>query len=144
MLLGAFDFYKVDNIPSLQIVPDKKHWTIDIPDLAQPWTEFSQPLWKWLNKSWDYSIPKHSTAVTNLAALRGELITEAMRWEEDQWELFAGAGPDVKKEDMREVSLGTLLASDNSLAPITKVDIGQGLWRDPDELRWNLWETGSN
>lgn len=144
MMLGAYDFYKTENIQSLQIVPDKKHWTIDIPDLTKPWSCFSQPLWKWLGESWKFSVPDHSTTITNLAALKGELITEAMRWEEDQWELFAGAGPDVKKEDIREVSLGTLLAIDSSLTPITELDIGQGLWRDPDELKWNTWEIGSN
>src|SRR5262249_26286061 len=33
-MLGAFDYYQKRDIPALQIVPDKAHWTIDVPDMS--------------------------------------------------------------------------------------------------------------
>jgi hypothetical protein len=129
-MLGACDYCQVTDIPALQIVPDKTHWTIDVPNLAEPWSIDSAPAWKWLYEPWTYPAPPNSAAVTNLAALRGERITEAMRWEEDEWELFAGVGPDVPKEEFRMVSLGTLVAADESLVPVVNLPIGTGLRRD--------------
>src|ERR1041385_3718369 len=32
-MLGAFDYYQKNDIPALQIVPDKAHWTIDVPNM---------------------------------------------------------------------------------------------------------------
>ncbi len=139
MMFGALDFYNVSEMPALQIVPDQAHWTVDIPNLTQPWSVVDEPAWRWLDEEWEYPVPEQSTAVTNLDALRGESVTEAMRWEEDQWELFAGAGPDVPKEEIREVSLGTLLGVDQSLYPVANLDVGKGLWRDPVELEWHPW-----
>ncbi|HIE02779.1 MAG: DUF4262 domain-containing protein [Candidatus Parabeggiatoa sp.] len=139
MILGALDFYNTSEISALQIIPDQVHWTIDIPNLTKQWNAISEPVWQWLNEKWKYPVPEQSTAVTNLDALQGEPITEAVRWEEDQWELFAGAGPDVAKENIRVVSLGTLLGADQSLYPITNLDVGKGLWRDSTELKWHSW-----
>jgi hypothetical protein len=94
------------------------------------------------HEPWSYPVPSKSVAGTNLAALRGERITEAMRWEEDEWELYAGAGPDVAKEAMRVVPLGTLLAADMSLEAVVSLRIGEGLWRDADSA-WHSWITKS-
>lgn len=79
-----------------------------------------------------------SEAITDVAALRGDRITEACRWEENEWELFAGAGPDVAKEEMRVVSLGTLLAADSSLEAVLTLTVGTGLWRDAIS-DWHPW-----
>jgi hypothetical protein len=76
--------------------------------------------------------------MTNLDALRGAPITEACRWEEDEWEMFAGAGPDVAEEDARLVPLGCLLASDPSLAAVVDLEVGKGLWREPGGA-WVPW-----
>ena len=65
-----------------------------------------------------------SHAATDLDALRGSPVTEACRWEEDYWELFAGAGPDVPNVEKRVVGLGMLLAADPSLAPILDLKVG--------------------
>jgi hypothetical protein len=138
LMLGALDFYQETNVPALQIIPDETHWTIDVPDLSKPWNPEKTPIWQWLHKPWTFSVPSTSTAVTNLAALRGERITEAVRWEEDGWEIFAGAGPDVPKEEARVVPLGTLLAADNSLTPILDLQLEQGLWRDATS-EWHSW-----
>ncbi len=143
LMLGVFDYYQKKDIPALQIVPDQDHWTIDVPNMSVPWSALQEPVWKWLREPWTYPVRQDSTAVTDLAALRGDRITEACRWEEDGWELFAGAGPDVAKDEMRVVALGTLLAVDPSLEPVVSLTIGTGLWRDAARSgthgdRWNV------
>lgn len=140
LILGALDFYDLTEIPTLQIVPDKAHWTADIADLSQDWSATLEPAWQWLQQPWDYSIAKNSMAVTNLDALRGHPVTEAVHWEEKQWELFAGAGPDVQEEEIREVPLATLLAIDPSVGAVANLAVGEGLWRDPADLEWQIWE----
>jgi hypothetical protein len=138
--LGAFDYYQKRDIPALQIVPDKAHWTIDVPDMSAPWNATTAPVWRWLHEPWTYPVPKSATATTNLAALRGDRITEIMRWEEDNWEMFAGPGPDVPDEDMRMVPLGNLIAADESLVPVLHLAIEKGLWRDPSPgSEWQPW-----
>jgi uncharacterized protein DUF4262 len=141
LMLGALDFYGVEEIPALQIVPDAAHWTIDVPNLSEPWSPITAPAWRWLRETWTYPVPSKSTVTTNLSALRGDRITEAARWEEDYWELFAGAGPDVSRDDTRVVPLGTLLAADQSLEPVVSLPVGSALWRDGIS-DWNLWPTG--
>lgn len=74
-----------------------------------------------------------STAATDLAALRGDRVTEAARWEEGYWELTAGEGPNVPEDEVRIVPLGTLLAADPSLMPVVSLPVGGGLIRD---FRW--------
>jgi hypothetical protein len=139
-MLGAFDYYQKRDILALQIVPDKTHWTIDVPDMSVPWSAFTEPVWRWLKEPWIFPVPQDSTVATNLAALRGERITEVTRWAEDEWEMFAGAGPDVTEAEMRVVALGTLVAADKSLDPVVHLTIGEGLWRDgvPDS-EWHPW-----
>jgi hypothetical protein len=139
-MLGAFDYYKKPDIPALQIVPDAAHWTLDVPDMSLPWNASSQPVWRWLKEPWTFPVPKDSMATTNLAALRGERITEVMRWEDNEWEMFVGPGPDIEKDDMRVVALGTLVAADQSLLPVVNLAIGAGLWRDAEpESEWHPW-----
>jgi Domain of unknown function (DUF4262) len=140
LMLGACDYYQKQEIPAVQIVPDNAHWTIDVPDMSLPRNATTEPVWRWLDEPWNYPVPENSNAATNLAALRGDRITEVMRWEEDEWEVFAGAGPDVPKGDVRLVPLGTLLAADESMVPAVHVAIGEGLWRDPDrKSEWHPW-----
>jgi hypothetical protein len=142
LMLGALDYYRVSEIPALQIVPDRSRWTIDVPDMSTPWSAAAEPVWRWLHEPWTYPVPEASTATTNLASLRGERITEAMRCEENAWELFAGAGPDVLEAEIRVVPLGVLLGADESLLPIVSLPIGRGLWRDAIS-EWHLWGSPS-
>lgn len=141
-MLGAFDYYQERDIPALQIVPDKAHWTIDVPDMRAPWNATKEPVWRWLHEPWTYPVPENSTAATNLSALRGDRITEAARWEEGEWEICAGEAPDVPEDEMRVVHLGTLVAADGSLLPVVNLAIGEGLWRDPDpDSEWHPWRS---
>jgi len=62
------------------------------------------------------------------------------RWDENEWEMFAGPGPDVTKEDIRLVALGTLVAADKTLLPVVNLAIEEGLWRDADpDSEWHPW-----
>lgn len=140
LLLGALDFYGVSAVRAMQIVPDDEHWTIDVPDLSRPWSAEAEPVWQWLHRSWTEVVSPESVAVTNLRALRGEQVTEAARWEADQWELFVGPGPDVASEDARVVPLGTLLARDESLREVVRLEVGQALWRESKEMGWQKWK----
>jgi hypothetical protein len=139
LLLGVLDFYGTKEASALQIVPDDDHWTVDIPDLTRPWSAAGEPIWRWLYDPWKYSVSQSAVATTNLSALRGDRITEAARWELDQWELFAGSGPDVPPDEVRVVPLATLLAIDDSLMAVTDLAIGQALWRDAEESVWHSW-----
>ena len=139
LMLGALDYYKNRGVAAYQLLPDEEHWTVDVPRLHEHWSATSDPAWKWMWEEWPYRVPRSSVAATNLSALRGGRITEAARWEEDQWELFAGPGSSVEQEHMRVVPLGVLLGVDTSLVPVTDLDIGQGLWRDESSGPWHPW-----
>jgi hypothetical protein len=137
---GALDYYQVREIPGLQIVPDEAHWTVDVPDMSAPWNAINEPVWRWLHEPWTFPVSKKAVAATDLAALRGDRITEAMRWEEDEWEIFAGDGPDIPKDELRVVSLGSLIGMDESLVPVVHLAIGEGLLRDSDpDSEWRPW-----
>lgn len=139
LLLGAFDFLGTQTIEARQVKPDAEHWTLDVPDTSKPWDQELEPVWASLAGAWDFSVSPSAMAVTNLAALRGERVTEAARWEDGQWELFAGPGPEVQQQDMRVVPLGTLLGHDRTLLPVTKLQVGAALWRKADSLDWQPW-----
>lgn len=139
LLLGAADFYQQKNMSAWQVVPPPELWTLDIPDLTRPWSPTNEPAWQWLKIPWDLSAPAQSIATTNLAALRGSRVTEAARWEEDQWELFAGAGPEVEPSDVRVVPLATLFAIDTTLMRVVELGINEALWRDAEGGPWHLW-----
>ncbi|HEY8714877.1 MAG TPA: hypothetical protein VIM00_05820, partial [Candidatus Acidoferrum sp.] len=134
----ALHFYGVKQVRAFQLRPDAAHWTNDVPDMCQPWNPVTASSWRWMHEEWTYPIPLRSVGITNLKALRGERVTEAARWEEDEWEIFAGAGPDVPKEDIRVVPLGVLLASDDSMLPVVNLAVGDALWRDA-KSDWHRW-----
>lgn len=139
LLLGAFDFYNSDNIGALQILPGEEHHTLDIPDMSRKWDVDSEPVWQWLERKWNYKVPSNATVVTNLDALKGAPITEIVRTEDDSWEMFAGAGPDVDDKDVRVVPLGTVLGIDESVKAALKIRIDKGLWRESADSKWNNW-----
>jgi hypothetical protein len=142
MALGALDYYRDEReVAAYQIVPEQAYTTIDVPDMSKPWSAAAEPIWRWLREAWSYAISIESIGITNLDALRGARITEVARWEEDEWELFAGPAPetDAEKEDVRSVPLGTLLAHDDSLRPIVDLKVGEALRRDDDDGDWEPW-----
>jgi hypothetical protein len=140
MMLGVFDYYKIEEINAFQIIPDSFHFTFDTPDMSKKFNISSEPVWQWLVKEWDYNVPSNSSVATNVAALLGKPITEIVRCEINEWEMFAGAGPDVEIKDMRVVSLGTILGIDESLIPAINLNTGEGLWRETINSNWNKWD----
>jgi hypothetical protein len=138
LLLGVRDLFGV-GVPALQLVPESRYRTVDVPDMARPWDAAREPPWRWLHEPWEHPVAPQSVATTNLAALQREPITEGVKWEEGYWELFAGAGPDVAPEEVRVVPLGTLLAADPSLRAVTELEVGRGLWREGAGSPWNAW-----
>ena len=139
MTLGVFDYYNQTDITVWQILPDGNHRSLDVPNTSQKFDTTSQPIWKWLSQKWDFPVPNSSMAVTNLKVLFGEKATEVMRWEQDEWEIFSGAGPDIPDENKLMVPLGLLIGIDNSLERTVHLDVGKGLWRDNIEFEWNDW-----
>lgn len=140
LALAALDFYNVDQAPVAQLVPDKNHWTNDVPDMEREWDPEREPAWQWLSQAWEYTPPSNSVVTTNLAALRGAPITELARWEDTSWEMFAGHGPDVTPDEVRVIPLGTLLAFDDSLSVALDRRIGEGYWRDDGSSSWHEWK----
>jgi hypothetical protein len=138
-LLGVYDFYNTNKIKAFQIIPDKKHHTLDIPDMSKKFVLHSEPIWRYLADDWNYQVPKNSMVTTNLKVLLGEKITEVMRWEEDEWEMFVGNPSDESEKNMRIVSLGTMIGIDPSLLRSLDLDVGTGIWRDTIKLEWNKW-----
>lgn len=140
LLLGAFDYYPHADISVWQVVPDGPHRTLDVPDMAHVFAVNAQPVWQWVERPWDYPIPSNSMALTNVPVLFGEKVTEVMRWEADDWELFSGAGPEVPAADRRMVPLGVLMGLDKALERVAHLPVGQGIWRDSEELEWHDWD----
>lgn len=139
MMLGVYDYYKTDAINAFQIIPDAEHHTLDIPHMSDKWGGPSDPVWRWLDDVWTYAVPENSTVATNIAVMMGEPITEVTRWEENEWEMFAGEGTEVEKDDMRVVSLGTIFGIDKTLISAIDLPIGKGLWRLDGDAEWNNW-----
>lgn len=139
MGLGVFDYYHNPDIPFLQIIPDKNRYTLDIPDMANDRERAANFVWNWLDNKWDLSVSEHSTVVTNMGVLKGEPVTELMRWEEDEWEMFSIPGPDVNESEIRVLSIATLLGIDPTLKASLNLEVGTGLWRTDRDSEWNQW-----
>lgn len=140
MALGAIDYYQLATLKCLQVLPEEKYWTVDIPDLARKLDVAEQPVWKWFLDELRCPVSATSIATTNLDALRGFMVTEAVRWESELWELFSGSGPEVAVEDIRCVPLATLIAFDPSLEAVINLSAAEGIWRDGVENVWHSWK----
>jgi Domain of unknown function (DUF4262) len=127
LLLGAIGYYGAEEITVFQIVPDKNHRTIDVPDMKLPLNERSAAAWQWLCKTWDLPVPSESIAAT-----------EAARWDANEWEISAGPASDVPESEMRVVPLGTMLAHDPTMSPVAQLPVGEGIYRDA-ESDWHPW-----
>lgn len=141
LMLGAVDYYAPESVNAYQIVPDREHWTIDVPDLSEPLGSEVAPGWRWIAEEWSYPVARDSMATTDLQALRGARITEAIRWEEDYWGMFSG-GPDTPESETRAIPLGVLLAFDESLLPALRLPVGGALRRD-EGSDWQPFEGGA-
>lgn len=138
MILGVFDYYKNDDIRAFQIFPVENK-SMDIPVMSSQ-RDKEDPIWCWLDKKWNETIPLSSYVITSVGFLNGENITELMRWEDGYWEMFVGQGSDVPDEDVRILPISTVLGIDDTLRPALKLSIGEGLWRENIESEWEIWK----
>lgn len=136
-LLLAAKRYHGTVVPSLQIVPDSP--SIDVPDMSVRWEPDQEPVWQWMDLSRTVPVAASATAVTDVGALRGNAIVEAVRWEQDQWELFSVPAPELSRDDARFVPLLTLLGHDASLSALLDLTVGNGLRRTSQEGSWTPW-----
>jgi hypothetical protein len=136
MMLGAFDYYQDASISALQVCLPGYMSTLEVPNMQQRFSIDREPAWRWLFERWSLHVPEKSIAVTNMLALKGERITEAVRWEVDDWEMFVGPGATVAFDDARAVPLGLLLAIDPTLSPVMELKLGEGICRDADQGDW--------
>lgn len=139
MTLGVFDFYKSKSAKIYQIIPEKKWFTGDIPDMSVPFDSKKEPVWRWFVDKWSYPVPETSLVVTNFQSLQGKAITEVMRWEPDQWEMFTEAATAIEPSDVRIVPLALMIGIDKSLSKAIKLKIGKGIWRESIEAKWQPW-----
>jgi hypothetical protein len=139
LCLGVFDYYNIKEIKTYQIIPDSSHFTNEIPNMSFIYSNETQLTWHFLNKEWNYNVPKKSTVITNLQSMQGELITEVSRWEEDEWEMFTDSGSNVPQEEVRVVPIAVLLGIDPTLKAALNLKIGASIWRDGDEKKWIKW-----
>lgn len=139
LLLGVQDFFKCSDVKPLQVVPDKNHWTVDVPEMGRRLAAEEQPIWRWIQDDWNLPISRRAMAITNVDALQGYAITEVVRWEESEWEMFSGAGTEVARGDIRKVPLAVLLGFDDTLRVSTDLEIGEGVWREKFGSEWHSW-----
>jgi len=82
-------------------------------------------------------LPDQDHWTIDIPDMRGGRITQVARWEADQWEAFAGSPPETEDE-ARVVPIGTLIGADESLSRMTRLSVGEGIWRD-EESNWQPW-----
>ena len=125
----------------VQITPID-HPTVDVVPMDRPYDADTAGSWRWLSERWEFAAPGTSMVATNLAALRGEPVTEASRWEHDYFEAFAGSGPDTPRDEVRFVGFPPLVGADPSLAAVAALDVGESLRRPAGSSPWQPWVTG--
>jgi hypothetical protein len=135
MTLGVYTYYNIDSVRTLQIFPLNER-LLDIPIMSEPFDEFN-PIWKWLTIPWDRNTPKNSYVITNVEFLRGEPITEIMRFEDGYWEMFVDS---KVPRDVRALPLGVMIGIDGSLEKAIELKIGDGLLRENKDDEWRDWE----
>lgn len=141
MLFGAFDYYQRSDIRVMQIVPEQA--LIDTPPMGEIFDPSKHGAWKWLEGGWPHEIEADSVAITNLDALHGHAISEVVRWEDKEWEMFSGPGQEVPDNEIFRVPIATLVGFDASLEQVLGLAVGQGMFRlyddDGVEGPWQPW-----
>lgn len=140
LMLGALDYYDVDILQTLQVVPiNSKYLTIDIPNLSTLYSIDNEPIWKWLTEKWTYGIPNSSTCATNKDALRGHSIIQAIRWEEDYWEIFSKFPSEITEDETLLVPIGIIIEHDDTNKIIATLSKEQAASRDDIDHDWEIW-----
>jgi hypothetical protein len=141
LLLGDVDFYDGSSFPALQVIASDMH-TIDTPDMTRPVADASPGPWQWLQQPWPYELPESTQVFTDTLALRGEPVTMVVRNLEmvrAEWNAWATHETDVPAEIIRLAAFGTLLAADETLAEMLRLDPGQYGARDNIGDAWRVY-----
>lgn len=138
MILGVYDYYNNNNVKAFQVIPNSER-LLDTPNMNKPWNE-DDSVWNWLDKEWNENVPKNAYSITNIEFLKGEAITEVMRWEDEYWEMFVGDSTNIPDEDVRILPIGAMIGIDESLKTTINLKNGNGLWRESKESEWQAWE----
>lgn len=140
MLFGLDDYYDGASKQVLQIVPDKKHFSIDIPDMSVRFSEKREPIWQWLVVDWQFPFPDDSVVVTDMDAMRGKPILEVLRVGETEWQMFHDIRDSYDDEDVQIIPLGTLIAHDPTLLATMNITIDECMSRESEDDDWSLPE----
>ena len=146
LMLGVYDYYDCTETKAWQVRPtDPEQVTIDLPDMQKPRDSSEDGVWKWLDGGWPYEVSSSNMVLTNRDVIHGYMISELIRWEEDEWDMFSGPGTEVSKEDMIVLPMGTLIGFDPSLEAALKIPVGTGLYRGFNKKGqpgpWVIWES---
>ena len=138
MILGVYAHYDLRHVRAMHVLQSGEA-LLGVQAMSEPFNEHNK-IWKWLSTQWDRSTPHDSFVMTNVQFLRGETITEVMRFEDDYWEMFVGNGSEVSDADVRALPLGTMIGIDSSLEDAIALSVGDGLWRVNKDDGWHVWE----
>lgn len=137
LLLGAIEYCPSVPLRAYQLIAPLVSKTIDQPDTSSV-TDLEREPWKWLTSDWTFPVPRTSRVVTDTDLLMGRPALEAVRWEDEVWEVFSRPGPEIEKSDVRIVPLSVIL-SDQSNVSLMYLDIGGALWRASGDTDWVKW-----
>lgn len=140
LMLGVFDYYNVSTVSVLQIIPKNEYLTIDVPDLSREYNPSLELIWKWLTIDWNFSISATSVCVTDLDTLQGKPIIQAIRWEEDYWEIFSKLSSEIIQENTRFIPIGMLLVIDKANEVFADLAINEAVSRIDSNHEWEFWD----
>jgi hypothetical protein len=140
LLLGAHDYYQ-KTVSALQVIPKRKTHTIEHADMSKAWSTETATVWKWAKLPWRHTVPESSVAFVDEAVAFGrEAVTQIIRMEIDQWEMISDWGQRNMPKECYCLSLGTVLAVDDSLLAALRLDVKEGLLRTEPDQPWKRFK----
>lgn len=138
MIMGVYDYHNLDSVRAMQILQSGEA-LLDVPAMSGPFNVHNA-IWKWLSVLWDKNTPHGAYVITNVQFLRGETVTEIMRFEDGYWEMFVGSTSEISDADVRVLPLGAMIGIDCSLEKAIELNVGDGLWRVNKDDCWHDWK----
>ena len=138
-VLGVLDYYDVIQIPLVQVVPPDSKVTIDIPDMTKMFGE-SSGVWQYLDDTMSRPSYAAGTVIADIDFLTRKFeITELVRVDFDEWEMFTGDPTCFDKNEIGIIPIGVALHHDNSLIASLDISVGKGLYRADGDAEWIDW-----
>lgn len=134
MMPVATGYYECSEagVVAWQLVPPAPLRTLDVPDMAVPWTADGTSAWRWLDpeQQWDHVVAANTLVFADLGVLRGKPVAWFNRFDETGWELFSTPPDGVGVDDVRLVPIEVVLATDGSLSTMLGLPAGTVRVRD--------------